>query len=306
MPGEAAVVDLVTKDGLQRTAEACAIPSPRMFVPRNRRHLREAAAGMPFPVVLKPVFSPSWLRPEISALLRAHPLSNPPKVALCADAGELMRTYDKISAIDKRLIVQEVIPGADERLAYCCFCIGRNGEPLAVFAGRKMRVLPLGFGSATCVRSFYDPELEEISLKLLSGARYRGLGGVEFKKDSRDERYKLIEFNARFGLWDSLAGRCGIDIPYIAYCDALGVSVAPQRKYREGVIWVDLQRDLRAFLLRRKGRRMKLADWIGSLRGEREGAVFSRDDVKPALAAAREMLDRPRAMIKGFFRREAR
>ena len=147
------------------------------------------------------------------------------------------------------MIVQEVIPGEDERLAYCCFYVDRGRRPLAVFAGRKLRILPVQFGSATYVRSFHDPDLERVSLKLLSGTGYQGLGGVEFKKDSRDERYKLIEFNARFGLWDALAVRCGIDIPHMAYQDALERPVEPRTAYRDDVIWLDSQRDIRAFLI---------------------------------------------------------
>ena len=101
-------------------------------------------------------------------------------------------------------------------------------------------------------RSFHDPELDEVSLRLLSATGYKGLGGVEFKKDPRDECYKLIEFNTRLGLWDCFGMRCGVDIPYIAYCDALEQPVTPQRTYREGMFWVDFQRDARAFLILRQ------------------------------------------------------
>lgn len=154
------------------------------------------------------------------------------------------------------MIVQELIQGPDENLTYISFYLNRKSEPLAIFAGRKFRVIPLGFGSASYVRSFHDPELVDPTLRFLRGAQYRGLGGLEFKKDSRDRRYKLIEFNTRFGMWDGLGVRCGVDMPYIAYCDALSQPLELQFVYREGVIWWDWQRDVRAFWMLRQRKQL--------------------------------------------------
>ena len=298
MPEYATVQDLLTKDGLDKVGRACQVLTPRTFQPRDEVELEALAGQMPYPVILKPALSTSWLREEIVSMLRDSPLSNPPKVALCHNQEELVQTYRRIAVYDPRMIVQEVIPGEDERLLYCCFYLDRQSRPLAVFSGRKLRVLPVGFGSATYVRSIHDPGLEEVSLRLLSGVKYQGLGGVEFKQDPRDEQYKLIEFNARFGMWDSLSIRCGIDIPYIAYCDAQGLPVAAQREYRDGVMWVDFQRDARAFLIYRQRRQLTLGRWLRTLRGEKDWAIYRRDDWKPALIAALQLFQRPWASIK--------
>ena len=59
----------------------------------------------------------------------------------------------------------------------------------------------------------YIPELEQYGSVLLKEIGYYGLSEVEFKKDPRDGRYKLLEINARTWLWHSLAIRCGVDFP---------------------------------------------------------------------------------------------
>lgn len=298
MPDHSTVKDLVTKDGLHRIARESGICTPTMLQPRDEAELEALSSQLAYPVILKPVFSTSWLRPEITSMLRDNPLSSPPKVALCHSGEELLQTFRKIAFFDPRMIVQEVIGGRDERLAYCCFYLDRQSRPLAIFAGRKLRVLPVGFGSATYVQSMHDRELEEVSLRLLAGAKYQGLGGVEFKKDPRDEQYKLIEFNARFGLWDTLSIRCGIDIPYIAYRDALGQPVQAQHDYRDGIIWVDLQRDVRAFFIYHQRHQWRLGDWLRTFRGEKEWAHYSPDDLKPAIIATVKTLERPWSSIK--------
>ena len=136
------------------------------------------------------------------------------------------------------------------------------------------------------MQSRHDAELERISLDLLRAIGFRGLGGIEFKRDARDGRYKLIEFNARYGMWDSLGMRCGVDIPWAAYRDALGEPVEPQRSYRTGVKWVDLQRDARAFLEYRARGQLSFAGWLRSLLGEKDWAIFDRRDWKPTVVSA--------------------
>lgn len=305
MPDHATVIDLLTKDGLTRIAHRCGVPAPKMYSPSSENDVIELAGEVSYPVIIKPMVSTAWLRPEIIDMLRDDPLSSPPKVALCADANVLVATYQQIAFYDNRVIIQEVIPGEDQRLVYFCFYLDRSSKPLATFAGRKVRILPVGFGSASYVRSLYDRELEEISLRFLKDVCYQGLGGIEFKQDARDGVYKLIEFNVRFGMWDALGVRCGVDIPYISYCDALGLPVEPQYSYRENIAWVDLQRDIRAYLIYRKRNLITMKEWLGSLKGEKDWAVYAPGDWKPSVYEGIKLFQRPISSIKQrlpFFR----
>jgi predicted ATP-grasp superfamily ATP-dependent carboligase len=253
-------------------------------VPRNAQELKSLASRFPYPAILKPQESVYWHRPEIASQLRENALSGRVKAVLCHSASELIHSYRNIAVYDSRMIVQEVIPGPDHKLSYISFYLNRGSQPLTLFAGRKLRVIPIGFGSASYVHSFRDSDLEDVALRLLSSVRYQGLGGLEFKKDLRDSRYKLIEFNTRYGMWDGLGIRCGIDAPYVAYRDALGLPVESQRSYREGVIWLDWQRDIRAFWMYRKRGEITLSQWLRSIQGDKMWAIYSRDDWRPGVA----------------------
>jgi hypothetical protein len=50
---------------------------------------------------------------------------------------------------------------------------------------------------------------------------------VEFKRDHRDGRYKLMEINPRLWQWHGLATALGVDFTRIAYLDLLGRRPAP-------------------------------------------------------------------------------
>jgi D-aspartate ligase len=291
MPAHQVMERLTTKDGLQAVAQETGILSPQTFHANgDSRTIAEIAARVRYPVILKPTESTYWHTPEIAGKLRSGLLSGRPKVVRCDSPAELQEAYQRIAAHDSRLVVQEVVPGEDSRLVYFSFYLDRDSEPLAIFAGRKLRVIPTGFGSASYVRSFYDEELEDTALKLLSAVGYQGLGGLEFKRDPRSGAYQLIEFNTRFGMWDGLGARCGVDLAYVAYRDALRLPVEPVFHYRQGVIWVDWQRDLRAAIEYRHKGELSFGDWLRSLRGEKMWAIYSKDDWRPGAAFTLDLL----------------
>jgi predicted ATP-grasp superfamily ATP-dependent carboligase len=284
MPKHELLNSLLTKEGLISAAISCDVPVPITWTPKNIEEVKSMISEIRFPVILKPIESSYWHTERIRKLLRDSIISGQTKVKLCQDVQELIDSYANISQHDSRMIIQEVITGPVTNGAYVTFYLDRHSNPLGIFTGRKMRVLPMGFGSSCFVHSCHNPDVEQLAMKLLSGVGYQGLGGLEFKLDDRDGLYKVIEFNTRYGMWDGLGIRCGINNPYIAYYDALRLPVSPQRDYREGVIWVDWQRDVRAFWMLWKRNMLSFVDWLRSFRGEKMWAIYSKDDWRPGVA----------------------
>jgi predicted ATP-grasp superfamily ATP-dependent carboligase len=268
------------------------VPAPHTFFSRDVDDLCLRADDVNFPVILKPAESENWLKPEIVSLLREGVLASPTKAVVCCDKNELIDSYRKISEYDDQMIVQEIIPGEDDNLVYFASYTDRNSKTIAYLAGRKTRIFPVGFGSACYVQTINDPKLTEITLKFLSDVKFQGLSGVEFKKDPRDDVYKLVEVNVRFGLWDGLSTKLGIDLPYVAYRDALGQPVGPQPSYPDGVIWVDFYKDIRAFLYYRKLGKITFWDWLSSLQGEKMVAYFASDDWYPFIMTGVDKVSR--------------
>ena len=283
MPADEIVEALRSKAGLARVAAELHLPAPVTVFPASVDELEQVSGSLPYPVIIKPAESPQWHSLLVERELACGVLGGRAKVLLCRDAQELHDSYCRLARFTSGLLVQEVIPGEDSRLHYVSFYLDRSGRPLAAFAGRKDRVLPVGFGSASFVHSLCDPALIEAGERVLVGMCYQGLGGVELKKDPRDEIYKLIEVNTRFGMWDGLGARCGVDLAYIAYRDTLGLAVQPRSSFRSGVIWLDWQRDLRATVAYRQAGQLSWRNWLASLRGEKQIAIYSCSDPLPGL-----------------------
>lgn len=281
LPGHDTLSRLASKDGLYDLANQFGIPTAKTVISKNAHDVERISAQLSYPVILKPTQSANWHTSEIRSILKPGLTSGHAKVVVCDNPDDLVLTYEKISKIDPSLVIQEIIPGEDSRLFYFSFYLDRKSQPLGVFAGNKKRVIPIGFGSASYVHSYYDEYLITNGLKLLQASKYRGLGGIEFKKDPRDEEYKLVEFNTRFGMWDGLGQRCGVDLAQIAYKDAIGIEVEPISTYKEGVIWIDIQRDIRSAIANNQKGNLSIRDWLKSLRGEKMWAVYSKQDWKP-------------------------
>ena len=276
--------DLVSKSGLHEIAIRTGIPEPQTFIIKSPNELSYVSEEMSYPCILKPVYSKSWRKPEIVALIGRK------KVIKVDTPKRLMYWYKKTALIEPRMIIQEVIPGGDDHLYYVPSYVDRNSRILGAFIGRKVRVAPIHFGSASFVETVYDPELLELNRKLLYSVKYRGLVGVEFKLDPRDSKYKLIEVNARWGLWDGLGAYSGVDLGHIAYLDAIGQKVEPVSTYQAGKKWFSLDRDLSAFLQYRKEGSLNLRNWLATLSFSMMHACFDRQDLGPSVKLAKNNL----------------
>jgi predicted ATP-grasp superfamily ATP-dependent carboligase len=124
--------------------------------------------------------------------------------------------------------------------------------------------------------------VETQARRLLAGMRYTGLVEVEFKRDARDGRTKLLDVNPRVWGWHTLGRRAGVDFPYLAWRLARGEAVEPGRA-RAGVRWVRLSTDLPTALKEIGRGRLSPLGYLRSLHGPRERAIFARDDPLPGL-----------------------
>lgn len=121
-----------------------------------------------------------------------------------------------------------------------------QGKPLAAFAHRRRREIPLTGGASAYRESIpLDPELLDWSVRLLAAIRWTGLAMVEFKVGP--DRKELMEVNGR--IWGSipLAVASGMDFPaLLARLLLNGEGAVPrllENDYRIGLRCRDLQRD---------------------------------------------------------------
>jgi D-aspartate ligase len=254
-----------------RLAALLGIPAPKTVYARDLAELE--GIDFQFPVVVKPAIKEHFIYVTKLKALQAN------------SRAELHDLFHRVCEVipAEEVMLQELIPGGgDNQFSYCAFF--KDGEAIAKMSVRRARQHPPDFGRAsTYVETLDLPELEAPSEKLLAAIGYYGLAEVEYKRDPRDGLLKILDVNPRTWGYHSIGAAAGVDFSYLLYRDQMGLPVERSRA-RAGVRWIRLSTDLPTSLMETMNGRMKPGAFLQSLRKFDTESVFSRDDLRPALA----------------------
>ena len=179
------------------------MPIPNTVFLKNREDFenkRELIAN--FPVVVKPCMSRI---PSKNGFLETGVMyaENPERLA------ELYRSKESLNYPS---MIQEKIVGPGTGL----FTLFHKDRHLALFSHKRLLEKPPSGGVSVVSESVpLDHEMVIAARKLLAAVGWQGVAMVEFKRDVRDGRAKLMEINGRF--WGSLqlAIASGMDFPVL-------------------------------------------------------------------------------------------
>lgn len=158
------------------------------------------------------------------------------------DAAGWERARARLAALD--LVVQELVPGGEERIESHHAYVGAGGEVLGEFTGRKLRTRPAEFGMSTALVTTASPDVRAEGRDVLAALGIAGPVKLDFKRDP-DGRLWLLEVNSRFTLWAHLGALAGVNLPAVAEADLAG-RPAPAGVARPGVRWCELRQDAAA------------------------------------------------------------
>jgi D-aspartate ligase len=148
---------------------------------------------------------------------------------------------------------------------------------------RRSRQYPIDFGyTSTFVETVEQNEVEEAACRFLRSIDYSGLVEVEFKRDHRDGRFKLLDVNARAWTWNALGSIAGVDFGHVLWRLAMGETIAPIRCHAE-VAWMHGSRDMLAAAAEMIAGKLSLADYLRAWRKPLVFAAFAKDDLVPGL-----------------------
>jgi len=198
------------KFSLFQLAENIGVDIPKtVYVTDADDYLRKREQIAVFPVVVKPSFSKIQ---DGDKLLSTS-------VMYASSQSEMNHLYGTKPALRYPSMIQEMITGEGTGL----FTLFDHDRHLAIFSHRRILEKPPSGGVSVLSESIaLDDEMLEASRKLLSEVQWTGIAMVEFKRDIRDGKAKLMEINGRF--WGSLqlAVSSGVDFPALCLDYYLG------------------------------------------------------------------------------------
>jgi len=266
---------MLDKERTHALARDAGVPTPRTYRVRTLEDAREAAASLDFPCALKP------LRSHVFA--RHFGITR--KLLVAADERELEIAFAELHGLGVDMLATEIVPGRDDQFSSYYTYMDRDGEPLFHFTKRKLRQFPPRFGLGSYHETTWDPEVAHLGLRFFRSVGLRGVGNVEFKRDSRDGRLKLIECNHRFTAATDQVRHAGIDIPLLAYNRLVGRPDPPLDRYRSGKRLLLPVADLRAFLALRREDEETTLGYLRSVLRPQHFPMLDLRDPMPTVAA---------------------
>lgn len=216
----------LSKSALYRACEARGIAIPRSWY-LDDATAEQVAAVVPYPCVLKPDDS----RGFYSAFAA--------KVFVVKSASEFLNRYEEAAARGLSLVAQEWVATAPGGFWSVCSYVSPDGDARGVFTGRKLEQWPPDFGTSCLADAQWNPSLAAAGVAVLQELGYSGISEIEFVQNARGE-HLLLDVNTRPWKWIGLPISAGIDLPLLAYKDAVGEAfTAPQQA--EGKRWVFLR-----------------------------------------------------------------
>jgi predicted ATP-grasp superfamily ATP-dependent carboligase len=264
---------LADKAQLYRLCRELNVACAQAFLPQSAGDLERFLERAAFPVVVKR--TQPW-RPGGRGLRGTEIVQTPERVM------EIFR--GNVAQQHSDLMLQEYIPDeCGEDWIFHGYADERS-ECLASFTGVKHRSYPAYAGITTYGCSVDNERLRAEAEGLIKALSYRGIMDMDYRFDSRDGRYKLLDFNPRVGAqFRMFQDERGIDVARALHLDLTGRAV-PKRVRTQSRSFIVECFDLPAAVRYLRAGDLTLRQWGGTLKSIDEAAFFARDDLLPFFA----------------------
>jgi len=277
LPSLRSAETVIGKELFQDFASRHGVPVPRGWNPLDGDELHALAGSLPYPLVLKPVRSADWHKPSVVAA-QGHR-----KMILVEGPAQLLSEWTRIVALAPPPLIQEYVRGGDDAHYSYVSYRDRSSRELAWFCVQKLRLNPIHGGFSTFARVVSEPVIEAVGRRVLDQLEYRGAASVCFKRDPESRESRIFEINGRIPLSHGASQLVGIDLPWIMYRDALGLSPGPVHARRSSGHWLTLTYDLWAARDYFKAGELGMLAWLRSLLQVRVVVEFDPRDPGPCL-----------------------
>jgi D-aspartate ligase len=270
---DATLLDMLDKERSHQLALVHGIAVPPTITVRNEDELRAAVEEIGFPCALKPLHAHEFRR--VFGV----------KGFVADTAADLEEFFRLTETVGIEMEVTELVRGPDRYHSGYVY-LDELGDPLFTFTKQKLRQYPINFGAGVYHVMDWNDAVADLTLRFCQSVGLRGLVNVEFKRDARDGRLKLIEANHRFTASTALHLAAGLDVPLFVYNRLTGAPLPRLgRPYGEGMtLWYPLD-DYRAFKAYRRRGEMTALQYLRSILRPHHFSLASVTDPGPFLAA---------------------
>jgi len=215
------------KKTLYQLCDVIGIPYPKTYAYNNKNN-KDISCLTP-PLLVKPSNVPEFLKYFSGEKRNRVFLKN-------SETLEYLESLYLRGYTDE-MIIQEYIPGGVENLYTATTYSTKKGKMKEVSVGCKLSQFPAEAGTITAGIIDFKEDVVNLTKKLLESERFFGIANTEFKYDERNGQFKLIEVNARPGMWNYSTLLSGINLFDALLDDLIYNKDIPYREGRNVLVW---------------------------------------------------------------------
>ena len=265
---------LLDKLSTYEKAREAAVPVPGFWSVSSLSDLDRVKGQLRFPLIVKPRLSHKFQR-----------IWPKRKYFRADNFDQLYAIFPELVNNDIAVLLMEFIPGGDELgCSYYAYMID-GGVPLVDFTKRSIRRYPPNMGNEVFGVTDWIPEVRDLGLKFFRHVGFTGVGQIEFKRDERDGKLKIIESNGRFTAANGVLTASCMDLAILAYDMFLFNDPATTEIYTQGLYWWVPVNDFRAFVELQKQGNITFGEWISGILKPYVLPAFRWDDPLPTIVS---------------------
>jgi len=269
---ESQVVEiLLQKDSFAHFAAKNKYCVPKTFFLNCLGDYDRYSAEITFPCVLKPCYrSKAWHNAKLK------------KVYAFNSKSKLEEALRYIIPIEKRLIIQQYIPGSDREIYFHLMYYNSKSKCIGQFTGRKLRQWPVGIGQTACAEPApWAVTVQNESIRLFNQLRYQGFGSVEFKRHPYENKFYIMEPTVgRQNAQSFIAAINGISLSILAYSTLTGKTFSTADFIEKKVFWIDDQYDLFSIIVSGFKGCLNIRDVFRSYLGKKKFRLLNLKDLR--------------------------
>jgi predicted ATP-grasp superfamily ATP-dependent carboligase len=260
---------LIDKKNFYSTLEKYGISYPKTYFLNDTSDLKKYTNEIKYPCIVKPTRSEIFRR------------NFKTKFFMVDSSKQLLQSFKKANSKDLKVMIQEYIPGHARYMYGFNAYYDKKFHPHGQFVYRRIRQWPPYSGNGVFIEKHENSEFEKIVTDLVKKIKFYGILDAEFKIDSRDNKINLIEINPRCWMQVSFPLQYGINLPLMAYLDAIGKDFKTENIEKKQVKFLFTIQDFYAAVHDMKNHKLTLIEWLSSYKGKKEYAIFSWTDPLP-------------------------
>lgn len=243
--------------------------------------------------VLEHLSFPCLYKPTIKDISNSFMNSHDRRKAIeCKSVVELRDGLAKEIVAGYELIVQEKIEFEKPEHEISCYIYINKTQVVTAISGQyKLGEYPKPYGTGYLSKFETNKDLSLISAKVAKALKWRGFLGVEFMKDKKDKKWKVIEANLRPWLSVFFQATAGYNYIKMLYEDAYGLNTEQKNNQQHKGPENDLYRVNLKILIQKiydstdsiDQFTEQLADWFRQHQGRYVFTMYHPTDPLPAV-----------------------